>query len=430
MFDIKTITTPRLERTGLDADLGDEERSVQETVHRFAEEVVRPAGIAMDKLSAEDAVASGSPLWDFLAKFDALGLGPELLTQLEPPQAARLFPIIMEELCWGDVGLGLATMVLHFPALAASMTGRPEVADRFAGLRGCWLGTQPDRGSDVLDFDGGNLYPGTRQSRGNLIATLDGDEVILRGQSSAWVSMAPVAECALAYLPCDYGEGVVRGDGVANGIALLLPFDLPGVSKGRPLEKMGLRPLSQGEVFCDEVRVPRSYVVAERDDYFTSFFSALTFANMEMGIGFTGLARAAFEHALAYVHERQQGGTVLMDHQSVKLRVFAMWQKVEMCRALSRRVAWYNFVSGSPHVMASITSKTAVTQLAFEVASEAIQLLGGNGLTQEYPTEKIFRDARAALVADGENNVLNLKGADWLSAWYREQTGASAREET
>ena len=238
--------------------------------------------------------------------------------------------------------------------------------------------------------------------------------------------MAPVAECALAYLPCDYGEGVIREDGVANGIAVLLPFDLDGVSKGRPLEKLGLRPLSQGEVFCDEVRLPRSYVIAERDDYFASFFGALTFANMEMGIGFTGLARASYEHALAYVHERRQGGTVLIDHQSVKLRVFSMWQKVEMCRAISRRVAQYNFVSGSPHVMASITSKTAVTQLAFEVASEAIQLLGGNGLTQEYPVEKIFRDARAALIADGENNVLNLKGADWLSTWYREQHGASA----
>jgi alkylation response protein AidB-like acyl-CoA dehydrogenase len=426
VFDIKTIAAPRLDRTGLDGDLTDEECSIQETVHRFAEEVVRPAGIAMDKMSPEDSVAPPSPLWDFLGKFAALGLGPEMLTQLEPRQAARLFPIIMEEMCWGDVGLGLATMVLNFPSLAASMTGRPEVVERFAGLRGCWLGTQPDRGSDVLDFDGGNLYPGMSQSRGNLVASIDGDEVVLRGQSSAWVSMAPVAECALAYLPCDYGEGVIREDGVANGIAILLPFDVNGVSKGRPLDKLGLRSLCQGEVFCDEVRLPRSYVIAEREEYFTNFFGALTFANMEMGIGFTGLARAAYEHALAYVHERRQGGTVLIDHQSVKLRIFSMWQKVEMCRAISRRVAHYNFVSGSPHVLASITSKTAVTQLAFEVTSEAIQLQGGNGLTREYPVEKLFRDARAALIADGENNVLNLKGADWLSTWYREQHGTSA----
>ena len=72
------------------------------------------------------------------------------------------------------------------------------------------------------------------------------------------------------------------------------------------------------------------------------------------------------------------------------------------------------------------SSKTSVTQLAFEVASEAVQLFGGNGLTKEYPVEKLLRDARSALIADGENNVLNLKGAHWLSSWYREQHGVSA----
>jgi alkylation response protein AidB-like acyl-CoA dehydrogenase len=217
---------------------------------------------------------------------------------------------------------------------------------------------------------------------------------------------------------------------VANGIAVLIPFDSQGISRGKPLEKLGQRPLCQGEIFCDGVRVPQSYVVAGREDYERSFFSALTFANMEMGVAFTGLARAAYEHALAYVHDRRQGGANLIQHQSVKLRLFSMWQKVELCRAISRRAAWYNFVSGHPHLLASITAKTSVTQLAFEVAHEALQLFGGNGLTAEYPVEKLFRDARASLIEDGENNVLNLKGADWLSRWHQEQQGASIERGT
>jgi alkylation response protein AidB-like acyl-CoA dehydrogenase len=204
-------------------------------------------------------------------------------------------------------------------------------------------------------------------------------------------------------------------------VGILIPFDLPGISKGKPLEKMGQRPLCQGEVFFDEVRVPRDYIVADQGQYAANFFSALTFANMEMGIAFTGLARAAYEHALAYVHERRQGGTAIINHQSVKQRLFGMWQKVELCRAMSRRAAHYNFVSGHPHVLASITSKTAVTQMAFEVAHEALQLFGGNGLTHEYPVEKLFRDARASLIEDGENNVLNLVGAHWLSKHYCDQ---------
>ncbi len=421
MFDILEIAAPRLARTGLDCPLTDEESAIQDSVHRFAAEVVRPAGIALDKLSAAQAIAADSPLWRFIAGVDELGFGPELLVTLEPQQAARLFPIIMEELCWGDVGLGLSSMVMKFPAIAAQLTGDAEVAERFATLRGCWLGTQPDRGSDVLDFHGWNLHPGTRQATGNLTAAIAGDEVVIRGQSSAWVSTAPIAECALAYIPCDHGDGLVAGNGVANGVGVLIPFDLPGVSKGKPLEKLGQRPLCQGEIFFDDVRVPGSYIVAGKDRYATSFFSALTFANMEMGIAFTGLARAAYEHALAYVHERRQGGTAIVHHQSVRQRLFGMWQKVELCRAMSRRVSHFNFNSGHPHLLASITSKTAVTRMAFEVASEALQLFGGNGLTREYPVEKLFRDARASLIEDGENNVLDLIGASWLSRHYCEQ---------
>ena len=76
-------------------------------------------------------------------------------------------------------------------------------------------------------------------------------------------------------------------------------------------------------------------------------------------------------------------------------------------------------------LLASITSKTYATRVSFEVASEALQLFGGNGLTKEYPIEKIMRDARASMIEDGENNILNLKGMRWLSRWYQDQTGMS-----
>jgi alkylation response protein AidB-like acyl-CoA dehydrogenase len=102
------------------------------------------------------------------------------------------------------------------------------------------------------------------------------------------------------------------------------------------------------------------------------------------------------------------------------MRTFNLWQKVEACRALTLRVFDYNYSSNGPHLMASITSKTHVTDTAFEVASEALQLFGGNGLTKEYPIEKIMRDARASMIEDGENNVLRLKGMRWLSRHYME----------
>ena len=198
----------------------------------------------------------------------------------------------------------------------------------------------------------------------------------------------------------------------------MIDLESEGVSKGKPLEKLGIRTLPQGEIFFDDVRVPVKNILSQGQQATGDFMGTLTFANMEMGFTFTGVARAAYEHALEYAHERKQGGTELINHQSLRMRLFDLWRKVESARALARRVAQYNYSTNGPHLVASVTSKTYVTQTCFEVVSEALQIFGGNGLTKEYPLEKLFRDARASLIADGENNVLSLKGANWLSQEY------------
>ncbi|PKI16199.1 acyl-CoA dehydrogenase family protein [Colwellia sp. 12G3] len=424
MFNIEKVMNPNLGLTGFDAVMSEEELAIQDVAHRFAAEVMRPIGENLDKMSAEDVIAPESPLWDYIKKMDESGiLDLEAIGGMSDDEKARIIPIIFEELAWGDCGLALTSMVLKFPAFAAYNTGNPELIERFGKLRGCWVATQPDKGSEIVDMEGTEIHPGGKQNKGNLVARVDGDELVITGQSSAWVSATPIAECGLCYLPCDYGDGVYKENGSLNQIAVLVPFDLPGVSKGKPLDKMGMRSLCQGEVFFDEVRVPMSYVIADKESAFPSFIGALTFGNMEMGISFTGVARAAYEHALAYAHERKQGGVAIIEHQSVKLRLFKMQQKVEACRALALRVFAYNYGPKGPHLLASITSKTFVSDTCVEVTSEAIQILGGNGLTKEYPTEKLFRDARTAQIADGENNILGLKAARWLSKEFIARNG-------
>jgi alkylation response protein AidB-like acyl-CoA dehydrogenase len=134
----------------------------------------------------------------------------------------------------------------------------------------------------------------------------------------------------------------------------------------------------------------------------------------------TGLARAAFEHALAYAHERKQGGVPIIQHQSVRWRLGEMYKKVEAARAMARRASHYLRAAPQPHPNVSSMSKAFVTQTAFEVANEAVQLFGGNGLTREYPVEKLFRDAKTALIEDGENYFLTLKLGQVLSDLHRE----------
>jgi acyl-CoA dehydrogenase len=97
-----------------------------------------------------------------------------------------------------------------------------------------------------------------------------------------------------------------------------------------------------------------------------------------------------------------------------------MFRKVEAARALTRRVMEYNATAARPSMLASTSAKVTATQAAFEVASDALQMFGGNGVSREYPMEKLFRDARAMLIADGNNEVLAMKGGsdlvnpDWL----------------
>lgn len=413
------IPLPVLERTGLDADLSDSERDVLETMHRFAAEVMRPVAAKLDRMTPDEVVADGSPLFDFLKQLDDLGISVLAVAGLEPTVAARLLPLVAEEMGWGDAGLTILSIAGAFPALAAHLSGNPELIEVFGARRGCWLATQPDRGSDVADMEGFALDKGSRHNAGNLVARVEGDEVVLHGQSSAWVSGAPIAETALAYVAADYGDGFHRPDGTIHGMALLVPLDLPGVSRGRPLDKLGQRPLPQGELFFEHVRVPAKYVLADRDRFHGNFFSVLAFAGLEMSSVFTGVARAAFEHALAYTHERRQGGVPIIQHQSVRHRLFELWRKTESAREMARRITSYNLRGSAPHVLASATGKIHCTQMAFEVASEALQLFGGNGLTKEYPVEKLLRDARAALIEDGENTLLGIVAGSWLSREYQ-----------
>jgi alkylation response protein AidB-like acyl-CoA dehydrogenase len=136
----------------------------------------------------------------------------------------------------------------------------------------------------------------------------------------------------------------------------------------------------------------------------------LAHANAAMGQLFVGVASAAYQHAVAYAKERVQGGVPIFEHQSVKTRLFKMFAKVEAARALARRVAVFN-AANAPQIQYSIATKVFCTETAFEVASDALQIFGGNGLSREYPIEKLLRDARASLIEDGCNDVLSIMGA-------------------
>ncbi len=392
----------------IETGVSDEDRAVRDTCHKFAAEVLRPAGRALDRLpDPAQVIAKDSVLWDVVEQYHRLGLG-QLATDpgLDPLAKARLTCIVNEELSWGDVGLAITCGLSQFHVPWVQQCASDELKERFLSpdriTLACWALTEPDHGSDTVTLTEPHFSdPGLRA---NCIARQDGTDFVIRGQKAAWVSNGSIADVAILFCTLDPSRGL------KGGAIFVVPMDLPGVRRSRPLDKLGQRSLNQGEVFFDDVRVPGSYKVVGPEAYAIALEMMLAHANAAMGQLFVGVARAAFEHAVDYAKERVQGGRPIFEHQSVRARLFRMFTKVEAARALARRV-WTFTSTQMPQVHHSIASKVFCTNAAFEVASDAVQIFGGNGLSREYPVEKLLRDARASLIEDGCNEVLSLVGA-------------------
>ena len=393
----------------IEISLTDQEREIRDTVRKFAAEVMRPAGAALDKLANPDQVIErGSLLWGVFEKHQALGLDAldEDDSGLSMLDRARLRCRMSEEMGWGDSGLAISLAVANFHKMFARLSGRPEMVERFCDPKrrelGCWALTEPDHGSDQVmvteaNFTDAGIKP-------NCVARRDGDSYVIDGQKSAWVSNGTIAQVAALFCTVDPSKGL------AGGGVCIVPLDLPGVSRGKPLDKVGQRALNQGEIFFDAVRIPAEYMVVGPDAYQMVVEGVLAMANAGMGALFVGLARAALEHAIDYAKQRVQGGVPIFEHQSVKARLFRMFAQVEAARSLAWRVMLYNSTN-PPLVQYSIASKVFCTETAFETASAAVQIFGGNGLSREYPVEKLMRDARASMIEDGCNDVLGLLAA-------------------
>jgi alkylation response protein AidB-like acyl-CoA dehydrogenase len=235
-----------------------------------------------------------------------------------------------------------------------------------------------------------------------------GDRWIINGQTSAWVSCGPVASSAALFV------GIDPKMGMAGGGICIIDCTQKGVSKAKPLDKMGQRDLPQGEIFFDNAEVPEEYMIIDPESYEAITDTTLAIANACMGAFFTGLAQSAYDMAVQYARERVQGGVPIIKHSTIKEKLFYMFRKIELARAYSRAALSYNFSTTPPHTQYSIASKTYCTQTAFEVANDAMQIFGGNGVTREYPIEKLFRDARSGLLEDGSNDSLALAAADLM----------------
>lgn len=396
------------------SDLTPDQQLLKQEAHRFAAEVMRPIAASLDDIPPEQVIAGGSPLWDFFRK--AYRAGHHLRGLPTALGGAGLGPLeshlVQEEFGWGNSGLAIALATAGSPFMAAAATGHPDlirevvipfVEDTEGKYIGCLGATEPNHGSDLIMILGGAdpwrpLECSTYR---------DGDEWVIQGQKSAWVSNGTIATHCVAVLNVRPGTGK---RGVATAI---IPLNLPGVTKGPPTNKLGQRPLNQGEIFFDNVRIPAHYMISEPSPDGEGGGEGLAGANASMSSVFSGVARAAFEEALAYTQTRVQGGGPISCHQVVQKRLFDMFMRVQAARALSRKAS-IRLASGLPTQHFSIAAKVFATRTAFDVASDASELFGAMGMVKGVLVEALLRDARAAIIEDGSNDTLSVAGGQSL----------------
>ena len=402
----------------LDISLTEEQKTIRKEARKFLMEVWRPAAIQLDKLAdPRDVIAKGSIYWDVMRESYRQGYHrmryPKAMGGLELDTLTGT--LLSEEMGYAAADLAISMGCHGFPYTFARLSDKPEltklvqqfIEDNDAKFTGCWAITEPDHGSDWILWQG--EHSSSPKVTPQVRAVKKGKEFIINGQKSAWVSNGTIASHAALFTAIEPAVGMTN-----CGIAVV-PLDLPGITRGKPLNKLGQRALNQGEIFFDDVHLPEEYMVCQDPVMYSMFAEAtLAGANAGMGTTFVGCALSAFDEAVQYCQQRVQGGKVIFEHQTVKTKLFDMFISVEAARSLARRVSAYNAVTIPPALHYSIASKIMATEAAFRVASQAIQLFGGYGLSKEFVIEKIFRDARAAMIEDGVNETLALAGADRL----------------
>jgi alkylation response protein AidB-like acyl-CoA dehydrogenase len=395
----------------LNMELSDEHIALKEQVHKFAVEVLRPASLKLDEMSPEEVIAPGSIYWDCMRKmyenqyhtvlipdaYGGMGLDPLALH------------IFFEELSYGSVGFTVSLGVSCFSAFFASMIAEDNLIEKFiipyvncrdVSIISCWAITEPDHGSDIL-MPGTSFFhdPNVTQQ---VKAKKKNGRWVLSGQKAAWVSNGPIATDAALFVNIDPSMGM------AGGGICLVDLKQPGVTKGKPLNKMGQRELPQGEIFFDEALCPDEFMIVDQESYEAMTDITLATANASMGAFFTGVGQAALDLAIQYAKERVQGGQTICNHQWVQKKIFDMFIRVQSSRALSRAAMVYNLNTTPPAVPYSVAAKIHCTENAFLITHDAVQIFGGNGVSKEYPIEKLFRDARVGMIEDGSNDSLSI----------------------
>ena len=252
----------------------------------------------------------------------------------------------------------------------------------------CFGLTEPGAGSDVAAMQS--------------TARLDGDEYILNGEKM-WISLATKAHHCL-WVARTNPQAANPHDGLS---AFLLELDRPGVSRGDIHGKLGVRAGSTGWIACQDVRIPIDNRIGEEGEGFKIAMSCLDNGRYTVAAGATGLIRASLEASLRYAKERQAFGREIGKFQLIQQKIAYMVQSYDAARLMYLRAGWMKN-QGLRNTRETSLAKWFATDASFEAASEAIQIHGAYGYSDEYDVERYLRNARGAVIYEGTSEIHQL----------------------
>ena len=369
----------------MSTQLTDEQQLLLDSVKEFVWSEVAPHVAQRDR----DSQCERS---DFASAFE---LGLHLLELPEEYGGSGLDyetgAMLFEELGKVDAGYAI-TLVSTFVAFRnVLIAGTPEQARLFAdtiadGGLGCFAITEPGSGSDAASI--------------RTTAVRDGDDYVLNGQK-CWITNGGIADIYLISAKTDPDAG-------AHGIStFLVEADREGLSHGRHEDKMGLRTSNTCDLTLNDVRVPADHLVGEEGNGFRIAMSGLDISRPFMATIAVGMMQRALDEAAIYALQREQFSRPIFEFQMVQDMLARMSAKVVACRCLVQHTMRLVDEEQDVQKDGAIT-KQLVTDMLQEVVSDAVQVMGGNGYTKEYPVEKIMRDAKVFQIMEGTNQIQSI----------------------
>jgi acyl-CoA dehydrogenase len=399
------IETGGADAGGFSLELNDDQKEIREWVHGFAEGVVRPAASEWDEREEFP--------WPVVKEAAKIGLyGFEGLAQFFLEPTGLTMPVVNEELFWGDAGIGMAIMGTSLAVAGIYSSGQPEqMAEWIPQCFGtadepqvaAFCSSEPDAGSDVSAMRTTAKYDEAK------------DEWVLNGQK-AWATNGGIANVHVVIASVD------RELGARGHVGFVIPPGTKGLEMGAKVKKHGIRASHTADVHLDDCRVPGSCLLGGKEKLDERLARARegggskeqaamkTFevSRPTVGAMAIGIARAAYEYSLDYAKEREQFGRPIIDNQSIAFTLADMKMEIDAARLLVWRAAWMGRTNKPFNNAEGSMSKLKAGEVAVWATERAIQILGGNGYTREFPVERMHRDAKIFTIFEGTSEIQRL----------------------